>query len=425
MGRLIAKGLLKPDAHIVYINRNSSAAIRQIRGPLKTALEATNGRLSIIDGSVENQEVHFNNGSQLLILGNNNSADTDKMRGERISLCIMDECAHQRYTRQLLREVIRPAMMDYADSQLIMVGTPPRIPRTYVEEMWNNPKIKKYHWTFENNPFVPNRENVIKEVCDEYGVSEDSAFIQREYFGRMDAYDDDAKFIKKYTIEEPTDIKTRLWDYAWIGVDYGVTDKAAVVSILADSKSREMFIVDSWSEDGKEVTALCKEVMRQYANLKALNIRRGVQVITDNNCKEISLELHRTYKIPNVALAYKYNKDLALDQLAEWFGTGRIKLSANAKAVKKDADLMVWQRDEETDVIIHELDDDTYHGNAMFAVLYVSRQFDALVLGSSISRTAKDIIESTRHKPYKGEYEENYDEYEHYENDDEHWQDAY
>ena len=435
MGRLLARDLIRTveiDGRVVqnrcaYINRNSSAAVRQIRDPLLKALEKTN--LRIVKGSVENQELYFSNGAMLLILGNNNAADVDKLRGEKFNTIIMDECGHQRNVRHLMREVIGPCLKDYGkDRRLYMVGTPPRIPHTYVEEVYNNWKErgwKLWHWTFQDNPFIPDRASVIPDVCKEQGVSEDSAFIQREYYGRMDVYDDDAKFIKKYTIEEPADIKTRLWDYAWIGVDYGVTDKAAVVSVLADSKSREMFVVDDWSEDGKEVTALCKEIMRQYENLKALNVRRSVQVIADTNNKEISLELHRTYKIPNVALAYKHDKDLALDQLAEWFKTGRIKLSDKAKAVRKDADLMVWERDEETDKIVHKLDDDTYHGNAMFATLYVSRQFDACVLGSSLSRTAKDIIESTRHKPYKGEYEENYDEYEHCENDNEHWQDAY
>lgn len=406
LGRLAAKGLLNPDGHVVYINRNSSAAVRQIKKPLETALEKTD--LKIIKGSVENQELHMSNGSQLLILGNNNSADIDKLRGERLSLVILDECGHQRNMRQIIREVIRPAMMDYGEeSRIVMVGTPPRIPHTYVEECWGNDAWKKYHWTFMDNPFIPNKENVIKEVCEENGCEESSSFIQREYFGRMDAYDDDAKYIKKYTILDELP-KNKLWDYAWIGVDYGVTDKAAVVSTLCDKTERKLYVIRDWTAPGKEVSALCKEVMNQYNYLKEnFNISRSIDIITDNNVKEISLELRRTYKLPNVKLAYKHDRDLALDQLAEWFSYGRVQLLKGTEAVKQDADLMVWTRDEETDKIIHKLDDDTYHGNAMFSLLYVSRQFDALVLGSSNSKTAKDIIESTRHLAYKGEYENN------------------
>lgn len=420
LGRLAAKGLLNPDGHVAYLNRNSRAAIRQIRKPLMIALEKTG--LRIIKGSVENQELYMSNGSQILILGNNNSADVDKLRGERLSLVILDECGHQRNMRQIIREVIRPAMIDYGDkAQIVMVGTPPRIPHTYVEECWNNDAWRKYHWTFMDNPFVPNKETVISDVCEENGVTPESSFIQREYYGRMDAYDDDAKFIKKYTIVDELP-KNKLWDYAWVGVDYGVTDKAAVVSTLCDSTERKLYVVRDWTAPGKEVSALCQEVLSQYKYLKEnFNIRNSVDVITDTNNKEISLELRRTYKIPNVKLAYKHDRDMALDQLAEWFNYGRVSLLKGTEAVKTDADLMVWARDEETDKIIHELDDDTYHGNSMFALLYVSRQFDALVLGSSRSKTAKDIIESTRHLAYKGEYESN----DRYAKDEEEWADAY
>ena len=53
---------------------------------------------------------------------------------------------------------------------------------------------------------------------------------------------------------------------------------------------------------------------------------------------------------------------------------------------------MVWKRDEETDQIIHELDDDSYHGNAMFAVLYASRQFAYDVMGLiAENKPAKEI----------------------------------
>lgn len=119
MVRLIVKGLLLEDAHCVYINRNvAAAAIRQIRGPLNTALNKIG--LKCVKGSVEGQEMHFENGSQLLILGNNNAADIDKLRGRRISLCIIDECAHQRNVKQIIREVISPALKDYGkDAKMV------------------------------------------------------------------------------------------------------------------------------------------------------------------------------------------------------------------------------------------------------------------------------------------------------------------
>lgn len=405
MGHLIAKGLLVPDAHIVYINRNSSAAIRQIKGPLETALKSTNGRINMVKGSVEAQEVHFNTGGQLLIVGNNNSADIDKMRGERISLCIMDECAHQRNTRQLIREVIGPALKDYADSQLVMVGTPPRIPHTYVEELWDSNRVKKYHWTFEENPHIPNRDLVIKQVCEENGCTPDSAFIQREYFGRMDAFDDDAKWIKRYSYSPSKQIP-KIVDYAYVGVDFGFEDKPAVVSIVC--ANNRAYIVDVWSENHHGVVDISNEIKRQYEKLKEdYVVTKNVKVICDTNVKEAVWDLYSVYKIPNVFTAYKANKDLGMDQLNDFFSSNKITISdalQKDNPVEEDIKSAVWKRDEETDKLLHELDDDLYHPNALMAVLYVSRCYANEVLNLiDYNKMAKNITEAVKSEAVKNE----------------------
>lgn len=381
MGRLIVKGLFEDDAHVVYINRNSSAAIRQIKQPLLDALAKTN--ITIDKGSVEAQEIHFSNGSQLLIIGNNNAADIDKLRGERISMCIMDECGHQRNIRQLIREVIDPALKDYGNkARLYMVGTPPRNRGTYVEEIYNNALErgwKLYHWTFLDNPAIPDRDLVISEVCRDNGCTPDSAFIRREYFGEMNAYDEDAKLIKKYAYS-PDEILPNTLDYAYVGVDWGYEDKAAVVSVVASKERRQMWIVDCWSEAKKGIDAISDEIERQVENLKKYNLARSPYVICDNNEKGAVADLFSVRHINNVYTAYKYDKDYALDQLNDMFCSNKIVIK-KGDAVKEDADNSLWKRDEETDKILHEIDDEVWHPNALMAVLYVSRQFAFEILG--------------------------------------------
>lgn len=400
LGRLaVAEAIRNPDAHIVYFNRSSSAAIRQIRQPFENAMKAQSA-ISVVKGSIEAQELHFSNGGQMLVLGNNNIADVDKVRGERISLCILDECGHQKNIRQLVREVIGPALKDYGTKgQLIIVGTPPRIPRTYVEECWNSSDEawRKYHWTFAQNPYIPDREHVIEEVCKENGVTPDSAFIRREYFGEMNVFDTDAKYIKHYTElneAQAKALKQRTWDYCWIGVDWGYEDNAAIVVAVADKRAKEMYVVYDWSEPHKGNQYTCEKVKEIYDNVKKeYNLAREPWVIADTNEKGNIADLYRIHKITHACCAYKYDKDAALDQLADFIHSSKIKICQDAKAVKNDADLMLWKRDDESDKILHELDDDTYHGNAMFALLYVNRQFAVDVMGSTTAKTAKEIIE--------------------------------
>lgn len=404
MGRLLVKGLLLPDAHCVYINRNSSAAIRQIRKPLQTALDTIG--LKCIKGSVEAQEMHFENGSQLLILGNNNAADVDKLRGERISCCICDETGHVRNMRQLIREVIGPALKDYGKQALLcLVGTPPRIPNTYVEELWNNAAQrgwKLYHWTFEDNPFIPDRDKVIEEVCKEQGCTPESAFIQREYFGRMDAYDEDSRVIKKWSFVSQAQLQQTVGnvvDYAYVGVDFGFEDKPAVLSFIC--KDNRMYVVDEWSENHHGVVDISNEIKRQYDYLRDnYSVAHNIKVICDNNVKEAVWDLYSVYKIPNVLTAYKANKSMALNQLNDFFSSNKITILDKFKdgSLNDDCKNTLWIRDEETDKISHEdIDDDTWHPNALMATLYVSRCFAYEVLNLvDNNKMAKSIIEDVK-----------------------------
>lgn len=404
MGRLIVKGLLEPDAHIVYINRNSSAAIRQIRGPFEDALKSLGGRIEITSGSIGAQEVHFSNGTQLLVLGNNNSADIDKLRGERISMCILDECGHQRNMRQLLREVIGPALKDYGKaSRLYMVGTPPRIPRTYVEEVWNDAISlgwKKWHWTFQENPFIPDRDKVIEEVCKENGVTADSAFIQREYFGKMGVYDTEAVVFKGYKTynslntvlsAESAEIKLSNDDKilfrptgVYIGIDWGGTDYNAIVSVVVDSLSKQALVYDVWSERKCGLEVIKSVIQSKYNKAQEILHNYGIdeneqkiRIITDTNMVEFAVDLHKL-GLP-VEKAYKYDMMTSVETMATELRTGRLRVPSEWKAENnrliQDFEDTVYKRDEETDVLLREIDDDAYHPDAAHALRYAMRQW--------------------------------------------------
>lgn len=390
-GRLLAKRILRPDQHVVYINRSFDAAVRQVQRPTETALSAASVHY---EGTINGGRLDFDNGSWLLIIGNNNAADVNKLRGEKIALVIIDECGHQRHLRELIQEVIQPATIDYADSQIIFTGTPPRTKTSFIHELWHNPKVKKYHWTFMDNPFLPNRDKVIEEACNMYGVSPDSNFIRREFFGDMEAYDLEAIYIKHFEKKEAP--KEILYSHAYVCVDFGYDDKAAVVGMLADKNTKTLYIVKDWSEAKKGIVEISQKVVEMVDYLKKnYKIDREIRVITDTNEKSASQDLYTTYHIPNVCLAYKYDKDYALDQLADWWHAGTIVVSENAKATIEDAENMIWKRDEDTDKIIHELDDEAYHGNAMFAILYGSRQFAYDVMGLvAENKPAKEITNS-------------------------------
>ena len=399
MGRLLAKRVCRPDQHCVYINRSFDAAVRQIQKPLETALEAAGLHYR---GTINGGKIEFDNGSWILVVGNNNASDVNKLRGEKLALVLCDECGHMRHLRELINEIIAPATMDYADSQIVMVGTPPRTRNGFVQELWEKGNIRKYHWTFKDNPFIPNKDNVIQEACEIFGISPDSNFIKREYLGDMYAYDTEAIYIKHYDKAEPD--KDKLYSHAYVAVDWGYEDKAAVVGMIADKNAKKLYIVKDWSEAKKGIVEISQRVQEMVEYLKNnYRLDREPQVICDTNEKSAAQDLYTTYHISNVMLAYKYDLNYALDQLSDWFSASTVVISPNAKATIEDADNMIWKRDEDTDQIIHELDDDSYHGNAMFAVLYASRQFAYDVMGLiAENKPAKEI---TNAKEFVQQYE--------------------
>ena len=399
MGRLLAKRVCRPDQHCVYINRSFDAAVRQIQKPLETALEAAGLHYR---GTINGGKIEFDNGSWILVVGNNNASDVNKLRGEKLALVLCDECGHMRHLRELINEIIAPATMDYADSQIVMVGTPPRTRNGFVQELWEKGNIRKYHWTFKDNPFIPNKDNVIQEACEMFGISPDSNFIKREYLGDMYAYDTEAIYIKHYNKAEPD--KDKLYSHAYVAVDWGYEDKAAVVGMLADKNAKKLYVVKDWSEAKKGIVEISQRVQEMVEYLKNnYRLDREPQVICDTNEKSAAQDLYTTYHISNVMLAYKYDLNYALDQLSDWFSASTVVLSNNAKATIEDADNMIWKRNEDTDQIIHELDDDSYHGNAMFAVLYASRQFAYDVMGLiAENKPAKEI---TTAKEFVQQYE--------------------
>ena len=384
--RLLLKDATKPGHNALYLNRTFDNAVRQLGKPLDELL----GKMDMPhQGQVTSGFIQFDNGSTITLSGYNNKGDIDRYRGNHYSLIIIDEVSHLRSPKVLIEEVLEPSQIDYGkEAQMIFTGTPPRNKVNYARELWNNPKIKHYHWSFMDNPFIPDKENVIEKLCEKHGCTADAPFIQREYFGNMDAVDLDSMVFRGYkTYDElPKGVS---FDKAYIGVDWGFEDAAAVISGVVYNKV--FYIFDQWSEPHKPISDTCMEIKRQYENLQKLPLKQMPWVITDTNNKEAAYEAQVTYKIPNVFLAYKYDRDVAIDQLAEFMRTGKI-LIQNKGILQEEAENTLWARDEETDEILHELSDE-YHPNALFALLYISRQAAVDVWNiTDINKEAKKLL---------------------------------
>lgn len=363
-----------PDSPVLYINLTFENAIKQTFD--KVVAEAERVDLKIEKKSKSDGYIQFANGSSILFKGNKDKGEADKLQGFKYRLVIIDEAQSQCNMMYLIDTIITPMLTDYADSQLILTGTPPRRKHTYFEQAFNNKAWKKYHWTMKDNPYIPDVEKEIERVCEEKGVTKESPFIQREYYGQM-AYDTEAQVFKGYkTYEEIPDdfVPTHIYG----GVDFGFSDYNGIIYLAANVPQKKGYIIYERKFNKSTVEDIINAVRDGLEESKKFALERNknfdlsnVGIYCDNNEKSIIYELSVTYKLPAFP-AYKYDRALGIEQLATYCRTGKI-LNKKDGIVQDEFEQTIYKRDD-LDNITSELDP-SYHPDITFALLYASRQY--------------------------------------------------
>lgn len=371
-GAIVKSALKNPGSRIIYINLTFKNAVKQIWDNVIKASEETG--LQIDKSSKNDGEIEWVNGSSLRIKGNSNNAEADTLRGEsKVSLVVIDEAFHQKNMEYAINEVIMPFLADLGDKATILcTGTPPRIPHTYMEKLWNNDKTwRHYHWTAENNPHIPDFEKFIEEVCEAKGLTKDAPFIQREYYGVIGAYDTEAMVFKNYQTytELPTSFTA---NRIAIGCDWGFSDYNSIITVAYNTQSGEAYVIEEKKFNKATVSEIITEVKRTYEAAKNRFGIDDIQILCDTNEQSITYELYANQHLPAYN-AYKYDKTSAIAQLSDWLRSGKIKVNANDIYLKDEFERTLYKRDEDDDSILPEIDDDIFHPDAIMALLYASR----------------------------------------------------
>ncbi len=379
--RLMVKDCIRPNRHALFIGLKFETAINLAFD--ETVRMAESIGLVITKKSKNDGNIEFTNGSKITFKGNYTVRDQDtNFQGDHYSLVIVDEVQSQKNVQHLLDDLIRPAMSDYADSTIVLTGTPPRIKGTYAEKVWKEFKgWKHYSWTMAENPFIINEnhtvESMIEDICREKEITPDAPFIKREYFGSWE-YDTESMVFKDFKVYKelpktfiPTDIA--------IGTDYGFSDYNSIIALAYNRTTGQAYVINEKKFNKATVTDIinaCKEV---YEFCKKFAIERNsnfdfakLAFYCDTSDQSITYELNTNYKIPAYN-CYKYDKKMAIAQLSDWCRTGKIMVLENG-ALQDEFERTVYKRDEQ-DNITSEIDDDLFHPDAMDALLYASRQY--------------------------------------------------
>lgn len=364
-----------PNSPVLYINLTFDNAIKQTFD--KVIAEAERVDLKITKKSKSEGYIEFENGSSILFKGNKDKGEADKMQGFHYRLVIIDEAQSQCNMVYLIDTIITPMLTDFSDSVLYLIGTPPRRKYTYFENAFNNKTWKHFHWTMADNPFIPDVDAEIKRICEEKGLTVESPLIQREYFGKI-AYDTEAQIFKgfqTYLGDVPAEF---IPDHIYGGNDFGFSDYNGVIELVGNVTDKKGYVVFEKKFNKSTITEIINQTRTGFEEATMFALKRNKSfdlsnrgIYTDDNEKSIAYEMHITYGLP-AWTAYKYDRDLAIEQLAEWCRLGRIVIPEGGE-LADEFEQILHPRDEQDNILPGI--DDSYHPDITMALLYAFRQF--------------------------------------------------
>lgn len=310
----------------------------------------------------------FPNKSVIYISGCKDQSEVEKFRGLPIKLCYIDECQSFRsYIKDLIDDVIAPALMDYAGN-LCLIGTPGPVPSGYFHECSvESDTWSKHHWTFFDNPHIAiksgkTHQQILDRELKRRGVLDSDPSIQREWYGKW-VLDSDSLLIhykadKNHYQELQPQIK---YNYI-MGIDIGFKD-ADALSILAWSEQDPCtYLVEELITTKQGLTELVEQVkglQKKYDVSKIVMDMGGLGL-------KMGEEMSRRYQIP-VEAADKARKMENIELLNDALRSGRFKAKSKSRFAQ-DSYLVEIDRDKSTPDRIKV--SDRFHSDIIDSVLY-------------------------------------------------------
>lgn len=329
-------------------------------------------------GGVENLaelSMSFPNNSIIYLSGAKDTNEIEKFRGLAIKLVYIDEAQSFRsYIKDLIDDVLAPALMDYAGT-LVMIGTPPPIPAGYFCDAFkDNNGWSKHHWTFFNNPFIIKKSKIshqqmLDRELKRRGVTIIDPSIQREWFGKF-TLDSDSLLLHynqelNNLVELPILPKNQKYHYI-MGIDLGFDDADAIAILAWHESTPTTYLVEELVVPQQGLTELVEQIqtLQKKYDLTKLVIDQG------GLGKKLAEEMRRRHHIP-VQAADKSRKMENITLLNDALRTGRFKAPRQSKFAQ-DSYLVEIDKDKSTSDKIKV--SDKYHSDIIDAVLYAFRE---------------------------------------------------
>lgn len=362
---LMHTAINNPDTICLYITLSRNNAKKLIWREMKKINDKY--ALKAIEDQTE-LSLSFPNGSIVYLSGCKDQSEIEKFRGLPIKLCYIDECQSFRaYIKDLIDDIIGPALIDYAGS-LCLIGTPGPIPTGYFHECAvTSDSWAKYHWTFWDNPHLPlksgkTHQEIFDREMKRRGVTIDDPSVQREWFGKW-ILDSDSLLVhydaKKNHFQE---LQPNIKYHYLMGIDIGFKDADAIGILAYSDNDPTTYLVEEMITPKQGLTELVEQVQllqKKYEVTKIVMDMGGLGL-------KMGEEMIRRHQIP-VEAADKARKMENIEFLNDALRTGKFK-AKSASRFAQDSYLVEIDRDKSTPDRIKV--SDRFHSDIIDAVLY-------------------------------------------------------
>lgn len=349
----------------VTLSRNNAKKI------IWTELKRINRKFKL--GGVANESdlsLVFGNESVIYCSGAGDKSEIEKFRGLPLKLCYIDESqSFPQYIKDLIDDVIAPALLDYAGT-LSLIGTPGPIPSGYYYQCANSAEWSHHNWTFFQNKFITQKSGqshseLLTRELKRRGVQADHPSIQREFFGKWCLDSDALVFHYDEGINHYVDLPRGEYTYI-LGIDIGFNDADALALLAWNEASKATFLV-------KEVVTRRQgidELVEQIETLrKSYNIGKIV-MDTGGLGKKIQESIISRYQIPVVS-ADKTRKFEYIELMNASLRTGGLK-AKSASLFAQECKLVEYDLDRSTPD--KRVVSKRFHSDVCDAVLYAWRE---------------------------------------------------
>lgn len=365
---LLDTAIKNPNTVSLYITLSRNNAKKLVWRELINFNEKykLNGVLDLTELSIT-----FPNKSIIYISGCKDQSEVEKFRGLPLKLCYIDECqSFKAYIKDLIDDVIAPALIDYA-GELCLIGTPGPVPSGYFHECSvENDAWSKHHWTFWDNPHLPiksgkSHQAIFERELKRRGVLNTDPSIQREWYGKW-ILDSDSLLIhysadkNHYDVLPPT-APNKPYNYV-MGVDVGFKDADAICILAWNDVENITYLIEELVTAKQGLTELVQQIKdfeKKYPISKIVMDMGGLGL-------KMGEEMIRQYQIP-VEAAIKARKFENIALLNDALRSGRFKAKAKSQFAQ-DSYLVEIDRDKSTPERIKV--SDRFHSDIIDSVLY-------------------------------------------------------